>query len=155
MLVEFQQALADLVASPQLCEEVGTRPDLLRERYRIDDLEWRRLTEIASHKGMAANCMLYRANRLAPLVMNLPSVCTALGPDLRAVVSAYWSACPSTDVHFLVESDRFRSFLLDALERGEFPDVDRQAVADALTGEGETLSLRLEASRAMGPMHPA
>jgi hypothetical protein len=64
-----------------------------------------------SSSGMEANCMLYRANRLAPVALNLPETCRALGDDLTRLVCAYWDAEPITDVHFLVEADRFCRFL--------------------------------------------
>lgn len=111
MLVDFQRALADLTASPALCREVRRVPEVLRDRYELTDKEWRRLAGIAASKGMEANCMLYRANRLAPVALNLPETCEALRDDLNRLISAYWEAEPTTDVHFLVEADRFCRFL--------------------------------------------
>ena len=111
MLVEFQRALADLTASPALCRTVRHRPAALRDLYDLTEREWRRLVGIVSSSGMEANCMLYRANRLAPVALNLPETCRALGDDLTRLVSAYWDAEPITDVHFLVEADRFCRFL--------------------------------------------
>ena len=55
--------------------------------------------------------MLYRANRLAPVALNLPETCTTLGEHLNALISAYWDSEPTTDVHFLIEADRFCKFL--------------------------------------------
>ncbi|MGE0421728.1 MAG: hypothetical protein AB7O88_05670 [Reyranellaceae bacterium] len=113
MLVDFQMALADLTASPALCRAVRATPDILRARYDLTDKEWRRLAGIAASKGMEANCMLYRANRLAPVALNLPETCTALGDALNPLISAYWDAEPTTNVHFLIEADRFCRFLRD------------------------------------------
>src|SRR6266568_2391901 len=93
MLIEFQKALADLTASPALCRAV--RQDV----------------GIVSSKGMEANCMLYRANRLAPIALNLPETCEAIREDLNRLVSTYWDSEPETDVHFLIEADRFCRFL--------------------------------------------
>jgi hypothetical protein len=93
MLIEFQQALADLTASPALCVRVLEEPSLLKERYGLTDREWHRLVGIAQHPGMACACMVYRANRLAPLALNIPETCRALGKQLRAVVSEYWRLC--------------------------------------------------------------
>ena len=70
MLAEFQQALADLIASPALCIEARRNPDLLRERYQLTELEAKRPQGVVSHPGMQGNCILYRANRLAPLALN-------------------------------------------------------------------------------------
>ena len=88
MLVDFQRALADLTASPALCRQVRDAPETLRHRYELTDKEWRRLCGIVASKGMEANCMLYRANRLAPVALNLPETCEAIrdelnGSDLR------------------------------------------------------------------------
>lgn len=60
---------------------------------------------------MQAACMLYRANRLAPLVMYMRDTCRALGPSLRQLVGEFWAAYPETDVHFFVEADRFSRIL--------------------------------------------
>ena len=111
MLVDFQRALADLTASPALCRQVRSEPETLRERYDLTDKEWRRLAGIANSKGMEANCMLYRANRLAPVALNMPETCEAIREDLNRLISAYWESEPTTDVHFLVETDRFCRFL--------------------------------------------
>jgi hypothetical protein len=113
VLVDFQRALADLTASPALCRKVRRAPETLRDLYELTDKEWRRLAGIAASKGMEANCMLYRANRLAPVALNLPETCEALRKDLNRLVSAYWQSEPTTDVHFLVEADRFCRFLQD------------------------------------------
>jgi hypothetical protein len=111
MLVEFQKALAELTASPRLCREMRREPERLRLRYRLTDKEWRQLAGVVASKGMEANCMLYRANRLAPVALNLPETCDAIRDELDALISAYWESEPTTDVHFLVEADRFCRFL--------------------------------------------
>jgi len=123
--------------------------DELHRRYDLDDREHSRLVAMVAHPGMASNCMLYRANRLAPVVLNLPAVCAALGPALRTVLTDYWVASPTTDVHFLVEADRFRRFVLDALLADRLPaDVaDQCGLREALDREGLGLTLHLEASR--------
>jgi hypothetical protein len=116
MLVDFQIALAELTASPALCRQVRAAPETLRERYALTDKEWRRLVGIVASRGMEANCILYRANRLAPVALNLPETCKALGASLNSMISSYWEAEPTTDVHFLVEADRFCRFLRDQCE---------------------------------------
>jgi hypothetical protein len=118
MLVDFQQALADLTASPELCMQVRRDPGVLRERYELSDRELKRLAAIVGHAGMACACIVYRANRLAPLALNLPLTCRALGADLRDVASQYWAAFPEGNVHFYVESDRFCVFLRGLIDAG-------------------------------------
>lgn len=143
MLTDFQQALADLVASPALCNEVRHNPALLRDRYQLTDRECGRLEQIVNHPGMACNCMLYRANRLAPLALNLPGLVKALGPDLRPVLDAFWQDSSKTDVHFYVESYRFCEFVAREIARGRTFNAD---VAPALEHEMAVLAERLEAS---------
>jgi hypothetical protein len=111
MLVDFQQALADLTASPSFCRQIRELPQTLHNLYDLTDREWRRLVGIVSSNGMEANCVLYRANRLAPVALNLPNTCQALADDLTRLMSEYWESEPITDVHFLVEADRFCRFL--------------------------------------------
>src|SRR5947207_6962139 len=98
MLADFQQALADLTASPELCIRVRQDPTVLRQKYELTEREWRRLTGIVKHPGMECNCIVYRANRLAPLALNMPQTCKALGKDLREIVSEYWMSAPETNV---------------------------------------------------------
>jgi len=118
MLVEFQQALADLVAGPELCRQVRANPIQLRERYDLSQKEYERLVAMANHPAMECNCMLYRANRLAPLAMNLNEFCRALGPRLGPLLSEYSVRYPNTNVHFYAECDRFCQFILGKLEEG-------------------------------------
>ena len=142
MLVDFQIALADLTASPTLCRKVRNAPEVLREKYDLTEKEWRRLVGIVASNGMEANCILYRANRLAPVALNLPETCTALGDNLNRLISAYWDSEPTTDVHFLVEADRFCQFLSD------HPDVPPTALAE-LEREHAVVAAKLAASRSM------
>jgi hypothetical protein len=142
MLIDFQIALADLTASPALCRKVREMPETLRERYNLTEKEWRRLVGIAASRGMEANCMLYRANRLAPVALNLPETCTALGEDLNRLISAYWDSEPTTDVHFLVEADRFCRFLRNQ------PGVMPAALVE-LEREHRIVATKLAATRSM------
>jgi hypothetical protein len=143
MLVEFQQAFADMVASPELSFKVRANPSLLRERYKLSDQEWRQLVGVVNSPGMNCNCMLYRANRLAPLALNLPELCRVLADDLRSTLSRYWACYPNSDVNFLVESSRFCEFVRDLLASGH---VFQNDVSDTLEREAAALSLRLHAS---------
>ena len=143
MLIEFQQAFADLVASPSLCREVLADPALLTQRYELSEREHARLLGIVRQRGMACTCMLYRANRLAPLVLNLPKVFSALGEAMTAVLDDYWAAWPNTNVHFIVESHRFCEFLSEELRKGR---VLPAGVEAALQDEMPILAMRLRAS---------
>jgi hypothetical protein len=140
-LAQFQAALADLTASPDLVRQVREQPGVLAERYDLTPREVRRLAGVAASPGMEANCMLYRANRLAPVALNLPETCTALGDDLNRLISAYWAAQPTTDVHFLIEADRFACFL------GARLDSLSLEARSALTREHTAVCGKLAASR--------
>jgi hypothetical protein len=118
MLAEFQQALADLVAAPELCQRVRANPSQLREQYELSQKEYERLVAMVNQRGMSCNCMLYRANRLAPLALNLGAFCRALGPRLGPLLSEYSIQYPNTNVHFYLECDRFCQFILDKVRDG-------------------------------------
>jgi hypothetical protein len=148
MLAEFQKALADLTASPALVRQVRADPALLQRRYALTDRESTRLAGIAASKGMEANCMLYRANRLAPVALNLPQTCDALREQLNTLISAYWASEPTTDVHFLIEAERFARYLQ------QHGDLDAAAL-EVLAREHAVVSARLAASRAMAGASPA
>jgi hypothetical protein len=92
---------------------------------------------------MACNCMLYRANRLAPLAVNLPDLIKALGPDLREMLDAFWAEYNNTDVHFYVESYRFCEFIEREIANGRTFAAE---VAPALERERSILADRLEVS---------
>src|SRR5262249_42630686 len=100
VLADFQQALADLTASPRVCIDARFDPALLKRKYELTEREWLRLVAIVNSKGMECACIVYRANRLAPLALNIPQTCKALGSELRAVVSEFWDEFPETNVHF-------------------------------------------------------
>jgi hypothetical protein len=143
MLVEFQQALADLTASPEFCIRARRDPTILHQHYELTEREWRRLIGIVRHPGMACACTVYRANRLAPLALNIPQTCRALGKELRAVMSEYWSTFPEVHVHFFIETDRFCQFLKAKLAAGGgFP----AEVATALEREAAFVAEALRAS---------
>jgi hypothetical protein len=143
MLVEFQQALADLVASPDLCREVRANPDRLRQQYDLSLREYDRLVKMVDQKAMACNCMLYRANRLAPIAMNLHEFCTLLGPRLGSLLSEYSILYPNTNVHFYLECDRFCQFILSKVRDGYKLEPETKA---ALEEEHSKIKLGLLAS---------
>ena len=145
-LAAFQTALADLTASPALVTAVRADPSVLA-RYPLTSKETARLAAIAASPGMHANCILYRANRLAPIALNLPQTCTALADQLPALTAAYWAAEPRTDVHFLIEADRFARYLAAQ-------DIST-AARTALAPEAALVAGRLAASRAMAKEPPA
>ena len=141
-LAQFQIALADLTASPALVRRIRAAPADLNQLYELTPLEARRLAGIAASPGMEANCMLYRANRLAPVALNLPDLCDALGEKLNLLISEYWASEPTTDVHFLAEADRFCRYL-----RTRAQDLPIGA-GPTLCREHHLVAAKLAASRA-------
>ena len=130
MLVEFQQALADLVARPELCRQIRADPDDLRQRYDLTEREYGRLVAMVNHPAMECNCMLYRANRLAPLAMNLHGFCGALGSRLGPLLTEYSERYPNTNVHFYAECARFCQFIRAKLEEGYELDPTARAILE-------------------------
>ena len=126
MLTDFQQALADLVAAPDLCRQIRANPNELRKRYNLSEREFHRLVAMVNQRGMALNCTLYRANRLAPLVLNLPGFCRALGPRLGPLLTEY----SNTNVHFYKECERFANFILNKISNGYDLEPPVKAVFD-------------------------
>ena len=118
MLADFQQALADLTASPELCNAVRRDSGMLPQRYALTERERARLLGIVRHRGMACACTVYRMNRLAPLAMNLRGTLKALGVELRPLLSQYWLEYPHGRPHFLLESDQFARWLRCCLDAG-------------------------------------
>jgi hypothetical protein len=111
MLSDFQQALAEITASPRLCVAVRRNPALLADRYRLSDRERRQVLATANHPSMECTCSLYRANRLAPLVRNLPRTIAALTERLEPVLNDYWEAHPWPYRYGYLESERFCRWL--------------------------------------------
>ena len=151
VLAEFQQALCDLTASPRLCIEARKNPSILRERYKLTDREAARLVGVLRHRGMESACIVYRANRLAPLAMNVPDTCKALGQSLRPLVEEFWELNPETNVHFFIETHRFCQFLQTKLEAGyQFSE----AAIEAMQRESETVAAALTESLTESTLAP-
>jgi len=118
MREQFQKAFSELTASADLVRLVRSDPDILRELYDLTDLEWRRLAAIVIQPGMECNCILYRSNRLAPIVINLPDLCKELDKDLRALLSEYWVENAQLSTNFWVESYDFCEFVRGKVASG-------------------------------------
>ncbi len=87
--------------------------------------------------------MLYRANRLAPLALNLHEFCTRLGSRLGPLLTEYALHYPNTNVHFYSECDRFCQFVYSKVREGYYLDKETKAI---LGQEHEKIKLGLEAS---------
>jgi hypothetical protein len=150
MLADFQQALADLTASPELCNAVRRDSGVLPLRYVLSERERARLLAIVRHPGMACACTVYRMNRLA-LAMNLRGTLKALGTELRPLLAQYWLDHPHGRPHFFLESDQFVSWLACNLDAGaQIPTGAREL----LTAEAESVRTALRASYTEIPPDP-
>jgi hypothetical protein len=151
MLADFQQALADLTASPELCNAVRADANVLPMHYALTERELRRLLGIVRHPGMAAACTVYRINRLAPLAMSVLATMHALGPGLRPLLSDYWRDYPRGHAHFLLEANRFCRWLRLRIEAGESVPPE---VLPLLERQGAAVRAAIEASCADTPWSP-
>jgi hypothetical protein len=134
-LLAYQQALCDLVASPELCLRVRSDAATL-DAYDLTDRERRRLSAVVAQPGMSTSCTLYRVNRITPLYSYLPLTCGLLGDDLIVEAERYWRQGKPGDLQFGPETQRFARFLRERFAAGalESPYV------------GEVLELELAAN---------
>lgn len=140
MLADLQQAMADLVASTDRVMLARRDPEAWLDGYHLTALERRRLAGFLAQPGLALGCMVYRANRLAPVAMHLTDLCRAVGPGLRAIMDEFWAAHPHAHANPLLECARFCDFLaarldLPAAADDELPRA-QASIAAALAASG-------------------
>jgi hypothetical protein len=111
-LQSFQQALCDLIASPNLSHKMRTHPEDVLRSYDLTLREQHRLVEIVSQPGMSTNCTLYRVNRITPIYTFLPLTCFILGDSLKHEIELFWESYQDTDLQFKQEIDHFTEFLM-------------------------------------------
>lgn len=146
MLIAFQQALAEITASPALCLAVRRDPAVLEQRYQLTPRERSQVIGVANHPSMECTCSLYRANRLAPLARNLPITLGALADQLTPLLSQYWDAHPWPLRYGALESERFCRWLEQQEERLELGEALRQSWRLELEELEERMGAFLEAS---------
>ncbi|MDB4947748.1 MAG: hypothetical protein JWM27_397 [Gemmatimonadetes bacterium] len=121
-LLEFQRALADLAASPQLCRELRAEAGPVLDRWRLDPRERTRVEAAVRHPGWVVNCTLWRANRLGPIYTLLSRSCYLLGDRFRDEVERFWTLHPRPDFMTRREVPRFGAFLHERLRSGGLRD---------------------------------
>ena len=114
----FQQAMCDLIASPDLCMVLIESPEEVLGRYDLSDRDRRRLIEVVQQPGMLVNCSLYRANRLSPIYNLVPHTCFLLGNALVDEATEFWKGFKETRLQFHEEVKRFADFLRRRVEMG-------------------------------------
>lgn len=121
-LLAFQQALADLVASPELCRAARADPAAVFARYELTPVEERRLAGAVAQRGMATTCALFRANRLTAPYTLLPLTCFLLGPRLREALETFWAVQKRRADIAEQELDGFTGSLRARLASGDLQD---------------------------------
>jgi hypothetical protein len=129
-LLAYQQALCDLIASPQLCLEARADPEAALSRYDLAPRERRRLAAVVRQRGMSTSCTLHRVNRITPIYSYLSLTCFLLGDSLIGEVEAFWSQGKPSDLQFGPESERFGRFLKRRLRAGAVRDPYVEEVLD-------------------------
>ena len=114
----FQQAMCDLVASPDLCMLLVQSPEEVLGRYDLSDRDRRRLIEVVQQPGMFVNCSLYRANRLSPIYNLLPRTCFLLGDSLLDEATEFWKDFDESRLQYNEEVEKFGDFLRRRIELG-------------------------------------
>ncbi|NML35989.1 hypothetical protein HHL17_02155 [Chitinophaga sp. G-6-1-13] len=133
-LLSFQQALAALIASPELCVEARQWPDKVFSPYDLTDRERKRLETVVFQRGMSVNCTLYRVNRITPIYTLLPYTCLLLGDRLMPLATAFWEACRQSDLQFKREIELFTDYLEKQINEGHLqllylPEILRMETA--------------------------
>jgi hypothetical protein len=122
----------------------------LAQHYTLSERERRQLLAVLHHPAMECACSLYRADRLAPLLRNVPRCLQALGERLEGVVTAYWRVYPWPYRYSFLESERFLGWLVQHQADGALAP----GLTVALQEEGQALQERLQGfllSSGLGP----
>lgn len=121
-LVEYQRALSDLAASPELCRALKREAGPVLDRWALTPRERERVEASVRHPGWAVNCTLWRANRLGPVYTLLPRSCFLLGGRFRDEAERFWTLHPRPDFMTRREIPRFAGYLADRLAGGGLVD---------------------------------
>ena len=129
-LLGFQQALSELVLSPDLRSQVADQGPEALAAFDLDPREKRRLSAIARQSGLDAGILIHRSFRLSMVVRSLPRTCRLLGARLSDLVHEYWREHLPLHYNFVWESCRFARYLRGLQQTGDLaeprlPDVLR------------------------------
>ena len=121
-LAAFQQALCELIASPETCLSVRADPAVFLSRYDLSDRERERLQQIVWQPGMSTSCTLYRSNRVTPVFTLLHNTCVLLGDSLKEELEEYWRRTELRNLEFKLEIERFAEYLRQRVAEGAIND---------------------------------
>jgi hypothetical protein len=157
-LLSFQQALTDLIASPELCLQLRAGPEKILSRYDLTPREQARLQTVVHQPGMSVSCTLYRVNRITPVYTLLPYTCFLLGSALVPLAEEFWAVSNRSDLQFKREITRFGEFLLGKINSGAISNPYLREIAEMELAIGELNFLPREALLgtpvAEGSLHP-
>jgi hypothetical protein len=120
-LSEFQRAVAEFAASPRRCARGRADFDTQTRDFTLTARERRRLRAILNDPAMSVNCMLYRVNRMTPLLSVLPLTCGHLARAIPEEFDEFWGAHPDAMPQFGAEARRLISWLEQRVTRRAIP----------------------------------
>ncbi|HWO25016.1 MAG TPA: hypothetical protein VNO30_40025 [Kofleriaceae bacterium] len=116
-LADFQRAFAMVVTDPATWATRLAAPDARVGHLELTEREIERLRRILGHRGMRANHLLLRANRLMPIQGALPLTCDWLRDQMSAVLDAWLAMSNEGSVQYQREAARFAAWLPGFLAR--------------------------------------
>jgi hypothetical protein len=118
-LLGFQQALSELVMSPEFCSKVKTDPERSLSAFDLTPLEHQRLAILATQPGLGIGTTIHRSFRLSMLVSTLPKTCTLLEfHGIKEIMHAYWRTQLPRNFYYEQEATRFGEFIFAQLKLG-------------------------------------
>jgi hypothetical protein len=100
-----------LIASPERCLRAMADFEAEIAVFDLTDRERRRLRAMLGDPGMSANCMLYRVNRMVPILEVLPRTWRLLGSAAKTELHAFWRSFPEAMPQYADEARRFGVWL--------------------------------------------
>jgi hypothetical protein len=144
-LVAFQQALSELVMSPEFCTAVRTDPQQALSAFDLTPLEHQRLISVATQPGLEIGTAIHRSFRMSMLVNTLPKTCMVLKlQNLTGIIHEYWRSQLPRNLYYVQEAVRFGEYMLARLELGKLQD---EFLEEVLRFELAVLSLTREPYR--------
>jgi hypothetical protein len=113
--LDFQLAIASLIASPETCCEILTEEESFFTRFDLTEKEKLRLHAIVRQRGISACCSLYRMNRVTPVYSQLSNTCMLLNDELIPLIEEFWKHLAKPSLQFREEVLEFGDFLLNRI----------------------------------------
>lgn len=138
-LLSFQQALSELVMSPEFCSKVKNDFEQALSAFDLTPLEHQRLAILATQPGLGIGTMIHRSLRLSVLVSTLPKTCTVLeSQNFKEIMHEYWRTQLSRNFYYKQEATRFGEFIFAQLKQGK---IQNEFLEEILRFELAELSL--------------